>query len=276
MYVFINDHLFSEKEALISVKDRGLLLGDGLFETLRTKQGRLLFFDEHYVRFQQSADFLGIPWCYSCEWLKAACQQVLEANHLLQSSGALRVTLTRGQGSGRGIHFASAISPTCIIMAEAYSPPTNYPRACMTALKRNTASPITHHKTLNYLECVLARQEAIQRGFDEGILLNTQGYVAECSVANLFFLHGDQVITPSVDSGILPGITRKRVIALCAQLGITLVEKCVTVDEAVSASEAWQTNSLIGLQPLSAINHKPFSVLQSSLTRKLVQAYEAL
>src|SRR3990167_2807354 len=232
MLLFINGDIIPEDNAHIHLKDRGLLLGDGIFETCKAEHGYILFFKEHYDRLKHSSEFLSIPLPYSQEQLFDICKNLLKSNVLKNDSAAILITLTRGEGL-RGINFPDKPKPTLFVTTAKYAVPTNYhPTALVTSIKRNPQSPIISHKTLNYLEPILARAEAQSKGYDEGIMINIDGFIAESSIANIFFITGNQVITPDLGSGILPGITRKLVIQLCQRNNIQIVEKKIPLSDA--------------------------------------------
>lgn len=273
MQVFINEQFFNEREAFIPVNDRGFLLGDGLFETLKSVNGKIAFFNHHYDRLKASAEFLNIPLNYTEEQLKEICLELLKLNHLINHSCAIRITLTRGSGV-RGIALPFPCTPTLLITAAMYAPSLDfYPKAFITSIRRNEFSPLINHKTLNYLEPILARSEAMAQGYDEGIMLNTKGFISECSIANIFFINKDIVLTPSNKSGVLPGIVRNKIIQICHQNNIVIIEKKISPEEALEATEAFQTNSLIGIQFLSKINNHSLGILKSNTSQKIAKSY---
>jgi branched-chain amino acid aminotransferase len=250
--IYLNKQFLAATEANINIADRGFLLGDGLFETLSADQGKIAFFKEHYERLKNSAAYLKIPFNYSESDLLKICGSLLEKNNL-SNTAVLRITLTRGL-SERGIDSPMHGQSTLLITAAAYSPPTKSITACITDIIRNEHSVISKLKTLNYLENILARQTAKERGFDEGIMLNTQHHITETSVANLFFKIGDTLVTPPLSSGVLPGIIRQQVLNACKQQNIPCLEQTLTLDDIQKASHAFQTNSLIGLQVITKIS----------------------
>ena len=273
MHVFINDCIIPEEKAYIHIKDRGFMLGDGIFETCKVQNGHIEFFREHYNRLLDSANALFIPFHYKFDELKKICHELIEANDLMNKTSAMRITLTRGIGL-RGINLPEKPSPTlCISVTNYIAQNDHYPRAFITSIKRNPFSVMTKHKTLNYIEPILARHEAQSEGFDEGIMLNTDGFITECSIANIFFVKNNIVTTPCVDSGILPGIMRNHIIRLCRKNNIPVFEKKINSDEALNSDEIFQTNSLIGIQPLSSINHRIFCVNNFEVTRQLFKLY---
>lgn len=274
MYIFLNGDIISDEKPYIQIKDRGFLLGDGIFETLKAQKGHLIFFDEHYYRLSNSAKFLSIPLPYSAKLLKEICMNLIKKNELSNSSVAMRITLTRGIGL-RGINIPNEQSPTMLITVNNFAITNNsHPTAMITSIKRNQHSPIVQHKTLNYLEPILARHEAQTNGFNEGIMLNIDGFITECSVANIFFIKNNSVITPPINSGILPGIVRQKVINLCKSHDIPIFEKNIMPSEIFSMDEAFQTNSLIGIQPISKINDKEYFLNNFHTVKKIIKLYE--
>jgi branched-chain amino acid aminotransferase len=276
MYAFITDHITALDLPLIQADDRGLLLGDGLFETLKVINGIPLFFSQHFARLQQSAHFLSIPLLFSQEALLAICQQVLEANKLEKTITALRITLTRGCSS-RGIDVPTECHPTLLVTTSSYQPTELHPRAFITSIPRNERSPLIQHKTLNYLEFILARKIAKETGFDEGILINTAGAVTESAIANIFLVLKEEVITPRLEDGILPGITRRQVFECCHTANISIHERKIMPQMIQQATEGFQTNSLIGIQTFSSIDQHPLHYGKAAeVTQRIVAAYKAM
>ncbi len=261
MNVILNEKIIPEEKAHIHIKDRGFLLGDGLFETCKVQSGHIEFFDSHYERIANSARALLISFEYEKEDLKSKCVELIKKNELETGSASMRISLTRGIGL-RGINFPEKPKPTLLITVSQYqSPSQEYTiRAMITSITRNPASAITKFKTLNYLEPVLARQEAQSNGFDEGIMLNTNGYITECSVANIFMIKNNEIITPSIECGILPGIMRNHVISVCRKNNFSVLEKPISIEEILNADEVFQTNSLIGIQSVSQINKRNYAI----------------
>ena len=259
MYLIFSEEIISEEKANIHIKDRGFLLGDGLFETCKVQNGQIEFFYEHYERLVDSANALMIPFEYESSEFKKMCMDLIKINKLEKESASIRITLTRGIGL-RGINLPEKPKPTLLITAAPYhAPKIGHPiRAMITSITRNPSSPITKFKTLNYLEPVLARHEAQKNGFDEGIMLSTDGYITECSIANIFLIKNNEIITPSIESGILPGIMRNHVISTCRRNGYQVFEKLISVDDLMSSDSVFQTNSLIGIQSISQINKTTF------------------
>lgn len=256
MKIYLNGEILSEKQATISPSDRGLLLGDGIFETMRAYNGRIFQIDAHLNRLMASADFLQIPIALSRDALSQALAATLDANHLSESDATLRLTLTRGAGS-RGLDFPPNPKPTLLISA-ALLLKTDFPpaKALIVNIRRNQYSPLFKIKSLNYLDNVLARHEAKSQGFDEALLCNTEGQLAEASAANLFIVKKDTLLTPPIEDGALPGVTRAIVFELASALAIPCQEKSLTLDDLAQADEAFLTNSIIEVQPLIQVGEQ--------------------
>jgi len=272
--IFLNGRLVAKDQARIDPADRGLLLGDGLFETLRSEGGRAAGLAAHLERLGRGAELLGIP--IPEIDLAAAVAETLAANDLTGCAAALRITLTRGPGP-RGLVPPIEPHPTLMIVAVASAPPSDAPlRAVIAATRRNEQSPLAQLKTLNYLDNVLAKSEAEARGADDALLLNTAGRLACASAANLFLVRGRRLLTPPTGEGVLPGITRAEVIALAADLELAVTETPLEPDQLRSADEAFLTNSLMQIRPLVAVNDRPLADgTAGPVTQQLQEAYRA-
>lgn len=246
--VWLNGGLVDAATARIDPADRGLLLADGVFETLRVEHRVPLDAGLHWQRLATGASVLGQQ-APGSALLDSAVGELIAANRI--ESAALRVTLTRGPGP-RGLVPPAAPSPTLLIVASPLpaSPPPA--RAAVVSMRRNEHSPLSRIKSLAYLDQILALREAQARGRDEAILLNTTGWVACASAGNLFVRHGDRLRTPPCAQGVLAGITRARVLA--ANLPFELTETGITVAELHRADEVLVTSSLVGVRSVIEID----------------------
>ncbi len=252
--IYINGELLPDDQACISPADRGLLLGDGLFETMRVYGGDIFRLDAHLERLLAGADFLGIPLPDMGEGLPQALARTLEGNGLARGDASLRVTLTRGSGP-RGLAPPPQSRPTLLVTASplaraAYPPAT----AITSSIRRNEQSPLANLKTLNFLDNILARREAAEAGADEALLLNTAGDIAEASAANLFAVFDGVLQTPSLGDGALPGVTRAVVMELAQELDIPVVEASLIPEQLFGADEAFLTNSLVEIWALVEVD----------------------
>lgn len=276
---WLNGQLLPLSEARISPEDRGLLYGDGLFETLRAYHGVIFRLGAHLDRLCVGARTLRFPVEPEPAILAHACREVLRANALREAY--VRITVTRGVG-GLASELDHAEQPTLLITARAFHGyPPEMVRKGMTAvvsnIRRNHCSPLARIKSLNYLENLLARAEASRQGADEALLLDMAGHVLEGSASNLFVLLDGVLTTPPVGAGVLPGITRACILQLCVELDLAAREAPCTLDVLYSAKEAFLTNSLMEVMPLVVVNGRPIgSKLPGPVTLRLRDAYQQL
>jgi len=275
--VYLNGSLMPSSQASISALDYGFLYGYGLFETMRAYEGQVFRLDRHLSRLAGSAEILGVPIDVSV--LKVAVVDTIRANKL--GNARVRITVSIGEG-GMIPDSTTCNKPTVLVMAGQYQP---YPervyqegfRAIVPSVRRNSQSPLSRLKSANYLESMLARQEARAAGVDEALCLNEKGILAEASMSNVFVVTDDIIITPACGSGILLGITREAILELAPQLGINTQEHDIKLDELFQAQEAFLTNSLIEVMPLAEVDGKSIgSGRPGPLTRKLMAGYKEL
>jgi len=231
----------------IPLDDRGLLLGDGLFETLLAVDGDLPHLAAHLDRMAAGCSVLGLPFDRD-----EAERRVREA---APAAGrfAVRLTLTGGSG-GRGLDRPAAPLPRLFAASAPAMPVTTPATAIVATTRRNEGSPASRLKTLAYLDNVLARAEGRAAGADEAVMLNNRGEIACAGAANLFWVEGGRLFTPRLDCGVLAGITRARLMAREA------VEEVAAAPEVLDRAEAvFLTNSLIGVRPLSRLGERAFT-----------------
>ncbi|EWY42682.1 2-keto-4-methylthiobutyrate aminotransferase [Skermanella stibiiresistens SB22] len=252
MKVWLNGALVAAADARIDPADRGFTLGDGLFETIRVAGGRPCHLERHLARLAEGAATLGIPLPHSTAEIAAGLGRLLEGNGLAE--GSIRLTLTRGAGP-RGLLPPAAPSPTLLATAAPAAPSPPPARAVIASVtRRNEHSPLSRLKSLNYLDNILARREAADRGADEALMLNTQGRLAEATVGNVFVMLDGALITPPVSEGALPGIARGLVIER-----LQVLERPVTVEELHRTAEIVITNSL-AVRGVASLEGKPLII----------------
>lgn len=275
--VYLNGSLIPRSQARISALDYGFLYGFGLFETMRAYGGQVFRLDSHLNRLARSAEILGLP--IEALDLKGAVRDTIHANKL--SDARVRITISIGEG-GMVPDPSACTQPTVLILAGHYKP---YPkqvyekgfRAVVSSIRRNSQSPLSRLKSANYLENMLAKQEARAAGVDEAICLNEKGLLAEASMSNIFLVNDGILRTPGEESGILPGITREVVLELASQLGINTFEQDIRLDELFQTQEAFLTNSLMEIMPLTEIDGKLVgSGKPESVTQRLMANYKKL
>jgi len=291
--IYLNGQLIPRSEAKLSPFDHGFLYGYGLFETMRAYHGYVFRLDRHLARLRRSAEILGLTYnviaSEAKQSLESACMATLEANKL--KDARLRVTISAGEGD-MVPDPSTCSSPTILVTAQNLIPlpPEKYEsgfKAALSPLRRNSQSPLSRLKSTCYMENIMARMAAKAVGCDEAILLNEQGYLAEGTTANIFLvkksLSLDErgqvrvLVTPSLDSGALPGITRETVLEIARALGFKTQERKVELKELLEADEAFVTNSILELMPLTWFENKPIGTGKpGQLSKKLLAAYRKL
>ena len=260
----------------ISPCDRGLLLGDGVFETFLIKEGRVVFFEDHWRRLLNSAKLLSISLMTNPSELRLIILKLILMNDLSKGLARLRITLTRGIGK-MGVEFANNNKSTLIVSITKYIPsPKNMFKTIISTTRRNEYSFLSNIKSCNYLDNILAREQASQQHADEALMLNTKGYLACASTANIFLTKKDKLYTPPISAGILPGITRKAVFRLCEELKINIEEINISPKELSLFNEIFITNSLIGIKPILSMGDLAFSNQIGFMTNELQKSYLVL
>ena len=233
----------------VPINDRGLLLADGLFETILVKQGEPILWQAHVDRLAAGCVTLGLPTPDPAVLLEAAFKALHEAD-LGQARAALRLTWTAGSG-GRGLDRPDPLQPRLIAQV-ALAPVASGPaRLALAAIRRNESSPTSRLKTLAYLDNILARREARAEGADEALMLNTQDDIAGCAAANIFWIERDRLLTPALECGALDGIVRGEVLKVAAGVGLTPEEVCTSLEALAEAKTAFITSSLVGVRPVT-------------------------
>jgi branched-subunit amino acid aminotransferase/4-amino-4-deoxychorismate lyase len=241
----------------VPLDDRGLLLGDGLFETLLFARGELVLTQPHAARMADSAAVLGLPAPTLAEFSACALAAVREAG-LMDARAAVRVTLTAGSG-GRGLDRPAAPAPRLFATAVRSATPQSPASLFVARVRRNQASPTSRLKTLAYLDNVLARREAVAAGVDEAVMLNTLGEVACAAAANVFWLKDGVLFTPAIATGRLDGVMARQVIDAAATIGIDARQVREGAEALVGADAVFLTNCLIGVRPAYMAGHGPLA-----------------
>jgi branched-chain amino acid aminotransferase len=256
-YLDVNGQLLPVDVRHISALDRGFTLGDGVFETVRVIGGRPFRLEAHLTRLRESAAVLELPIPVTPDELAARTEHLLAANE--RREAVVRLTVSRGVPPERGLLPPLRPEPTVVIQV---SPFHELPAAKLaqgfsahiSAIRRNEHSPVARIKACNYLDNVLARMEAQRAGADEAILLNTAGALACLSAANLHLVRGRRVLTPALHCGVLAGITRQVVSELAVAIGLDWEEGWLLPDEIWAAQEAFLTNSVLGVVPITSVD----------------------
>lgn len=262
MYIFLNDKVVAEPEAVVSVYDHGFLYGDGIYETMRSYSGAVFMFERHRERLCRSASFiqLGLP---EEGYIRNAVYDTLDANGL--SDAYIRITVSRGKGP-IGLDPGLCREPTFVVIAEQFReyPEQHYRQGVKLIIartRRNLKEALDPRiKSLNFLNNILARIEAKERGAYEAIMLNAEGFISEGTVSNIFFVRDNVLCTPSPDVGILDGITRELIIGLAKRNGIKVNEGKFYPDNLFRSSEVFFTNTTAEVMPASQVEDMDFDV----------------
>jgi len=264
MWIFLNNRFMKQEDALVSVFDHGFLYGDGVYETIRSYGNRIFMRDQHLARLRRSADAIGLTIPIPEKDWPDLLHEAMERNRVGNDGidAYLRITISRGVGE-IGLDPALCPIPTVVIMAKSLHPPARpqYERGVSVIVaqtRRNLPSALSPHiKATNFLNNILAKREAVAAGAFDSVLLNWQDHVAECTVSNLFWVRTGAVVTPSLDCGILDGITRNIVITLAREGGLPVQEGRFGIDALQQAEECFLTNTSMELMPVTIIDHRP-------------------
>ncbi len=237
--------------------DRGLLLGDGLFETMLWTDGGLPRLEAHLARMAAGCETLGLP-PFDLAQARRLCLAAPGEAGLAETRAAVRLTLTAGSG-GRGLDRPAAPAPRLAASAAAAPVVATPVDLALAKTRRNEGSPAARLKTLSYVDNVLARAEAKAAGADEAVMRNNRGDLACAGAANLFWVKDGSLFTPALHCGVLDGIARARVLALARTLDVE-VHEVATGAEALDEAEAvFLTNSLIGVRPARRFEGEAFA-----------------
>lgn len=278
MKVYLNGSLVQESDAKISVFDHGLLYGDGIFEGIRLYQNCVFKLEEHLIRLEKSAKAILLEIPLSRGEMAEAISETCRANDLVD--GYIRVLVTRGVGS-LGLSHTSCEKPQVVIIADTI---TLYPKEFYTEGLRIITSPTRRInpaalppmvKSLNYLNNILAKADAQRSGCLEALMLNDQGYVAECTGDNVFIRSGDGWFTPPTEAGALKGITRGAVLELMEELGMPCQERNLTRYDIWTADEMFLTGTAAEVIPVVEVDERTIGEgVPGSRTHRLLEAFQ--
>jgi branched-chain amino acid aminotransferase len=263
MHVYLNGELVPRAEAKVSVFDHGFLYGDGVYETMRAYDGVVFMLGEHLARLHRSASLIGLTLPLDVHQTKAALFDTLHANAL--GNAYLRMTVSRGYGP-IGLDPDLCKEPTVVIIAEEMK---GYPKSMyehgieviIPQTKRNLRDAINPQiKSLNFLNNILAKMEAKEKGAYESIMLNASGCLTEGTISNIFFYQEGVVCTPFIQCGILDGITRGIVLDLAVREGFMVREGEFTRDDIYRAAEVFITNTSLEIMPVSRVDAVKYEV----------------
>jgi branched-chain amino acid aminotransferase len=278
--VYISGKLYDKADAKISVYDHGLLYGDGVFEGIRVYAGKVFRLREHLDRLYESARHIYLEIPLGKDQMADAVNETVRAN--AKQEGYIRLIVTRGSGY-LGLDPRRTTDPQVVIIVDDIS---LYPRELYdNGMNLVTAATIRNHpdalnariKSLNYLNNILAKIEAVQAGCVEALMLNHKGEVAECTGDNIFLVKRGVLRTPSLESGILEGVTRNVVIELARAAGIAVEETPLTRHDVYAADECFLTGTAAEVIPVVKCDGRPIGTGKPGpVTRQLRERFHQL
>ncbi len=278
--IWLNGKLLPPEQANISVYDHGVLYGDGVFEGIRVYNSRVLKLRTHLVRLFESARSIRLTIHQTVDQLFAAVQETVKANNCV--NGYIRLVVTRGAGS-LGLNPFVCPTPNVFVIVDAI---TLYPAELYEkGLAVITSSVVRNHpaalspriKSLNYLNNILAKIEAIDAGVLEAVMLNPQGFVAECTGDNIFIVKNSSLYSPPLHAGVLEGVTMKLVLDLATQAGVPIQRPDLTKHDLYVADEMFLTGTAAEVIPVTKMDGRVIGGGEPGpLTRKLIAGFKAL
>jgi branched-chain amino acid aminotransferase len=279
--VNVNGRISSGEEAVIPVFDHGFLYGEGIYETLRTYNGRLFFFDRHMRRLRNSARLIELPLPFTDDELAMRIEETMAAGKLGGAEAYVRVLVTRGVGE---LTYDLKATPTpswVIIVKPLPSPAAEIYRqgvkVVLVDVVRNhpqSVNPII--KSNNLMNSALAAQQALKRGAFEAVMRNYRGELTECTQSNLFIVTNGAALTPPLESGLLPGITREFIFELGPNAGVEVREQILRDDDLFNADELFLTSTTREVLPIVNVDDRTIGDgLPGPITRKLLEAFRA-
>jgi len=279
--VNVNGHVSSDRVAVVSVFDHGFLYGEGIYETLRTYNGRPFLVDRHLRRLRKSASMLALPIPLTDVEIAKRFDETVAAAGLGPGRGEayIRILVTRGVGE-LTYDPAACPEPTVVVIVKPQEDPAAeaFDKGVMVSLVsvvRNhpdTVNPLI--KSNNLLNSALAMQEAIRKGAFEGIMRNYRGELAECTTANFFIVKDGAALTPPLDAGLLAGITREFVFDIGGDVGVRVAEQVLRDEDLFGADEAFLTSTTREIVPIVKVDDRVIgSGRPGPITQKLLQAF---
>jgi len=277
MKIYLDGKFVDQADAKVSVFDHGLLYGDGIFEGIRLYQGNIFRLDEHLERLEYSAKalLLKMPWSRK-EIAEATCESCRQNN---LTDGYIRLVVTRGVGD-LGLSPWLCPTPSIFIIADKINlyPAEYYTKGLeivTVATRRNNPAALSPAvKSLNYLNNILAKIEARQAGALEAIMLNDQGYVAECTGDNIFIVHKGEILTPAASQGALKGITRDTIFDIAKEIGVPIREANLTRYDVWCSDECFLTGTGAEVIPVVKLDGREIGDAKPGvITQKVLAAF---
>ncbi|ASS69579.1 4-amino-4-deoxychorismate lyase [Bacillus atrophaeus] len=274
MIIYLNGQFIEEKEASLSPFDHGFLYGIGVFETFRLYEGRPFLIEWHLERLERAAKDLQIKHRITKEELTDMVDNLLRLNHIEDGNARVRLNISAGV-STKGFTAQTYENPTVLCFVNPLNP-ENLPvqkEGKVLTIRRNTPEGQFRLKSHHYLNNMYAKQELGNDPRYEGIFLTEDGAVAEGIISNIFWSKGKCIYTPSLDTGILDGVTRRFVIEKMEKLGAEVKTGRFRLESLLTADEAWMTNSVLEIVPFSKIEEAAFPGVSGEMTGFLQELY---
>jgi branched-chain amino acid aminotransferase len=277
--VNVNGRISGERDAVISVFDHGFLYGEGIYETMRTYKGRPFLYDRHMRRLRNSARMIELDVPFTDDALAAQIRETTAAAHLEGHEAYIRVLVTRGVGELTYDLKATPTPSVVTIVKPLPEPPAEWyeqgVKVALVDIVRNhpmTVNPMI--KSNNLLNQALAGQEAIRKGAFEGVMRNYRGELTECTTANLFVVKAGAALTPPLEAGLLPGITREFLFEIGRDIGIEVREAVLRDDDLLGADEAFLTSTTREAVPIVTVDDRTVgSGKPGPVTKRLLQEF---
>ena len=279
--VNVNGRIGDAREPLISVFDHGFLYGEGVYETLRTYDRVPFLFDRHLRRLRASAQMIALPVPLDDRELLERVEVTMATMAAPAGSGEayIRILVTRGVGD-LSYDLSATPTPSVVIIVKPFvAPPARTIEqgitvATVSVLRNHPSSVNPLIKSNNLLNNALAMQEAIRKGAEEAVMCNYRGELAECSQSNLFIVRGGAALTPALDAGLLPGITRGFVFEIGREIGVPVTEAALRLDDLLGADEAFVTGTTRELTPVVRVDDRMIGTGKPGpITRRLLETF---
>lgn len=274
MIIYLNGQFIEEKEASLSPFDHGFLYGIGVFETFRLYEGRPFLIEWHLERLERAAKDVQIKHRITKEELTDMVDNLLRLNHIEDGNARVRLNISAGV-STKGFTAQTYENPTVLCFVNPLNP-ENLPvqkEGKVLTIRRNTPEGQFRLKSHHYLNNMYAKQELGNDPRYEGIFLTEDCAVAEGIISNIFWSKGKCIYTPSLDTGILDGVTRRFVIEKMEKLGAEVKTGRFRLESLLTADEAWMTNSVLEIVPFSKIEEAAFPGVSGEMTAFLQELY---
>ncbi|MDH4186113.1 MAG: aminotransferase class IV [Nitrospira sp.] len=281
MWIYLNDRFVTKQEAVVSVFDHGFLYGDGVYETIRSYGSRIFMLDQHLARLHRSANAIGLTIPIPDRQWPTLLHEAMDRNDVghERADAYIRITISRGAGD-IGLDPALCQTPTVVIMTKPLHPPApdqyrDGVSLIVANTRRNLPSALSPQiKATNFLNNILAKREAIAAKVFDCVLLNWESHLTECTVSNIFFVVAGTLCTPSLDCGLLDGITRDILLNLAREAKIPVAEGRFGVESLAQAEECFLTNTTMEVMPVTTIDKQRIGTGKPGpITRQLHQLF---